>query len=69
VKTRQEFRRVGNFNYAENDPRDAEVTGFSEKIEGQTIIVERKFSTKHYLLPLKESEVYLYSEYPQNPGW
>ena len=69
VKTRQEFKRVGNYNFAENDPRDAEVTGFNPTISGQTIIVERKFGTKHYLLPLKESDVYLYSEYPQNPGW
>lgn len=69
VKTRQEFKRVGNYDFANNDPRDAEVTGFDPTINGQTIIVERRFGTKHYLLPLKEKEVYLYSEYPQNPGW
>ena len=69
VKTRQEFKRVGNYDFAENDPRDAEVTGFDPTVSGQTVIVERKFGTKHYLLPLKESDVYLYSEYPQNPGW
>ena len=64
IKTRQEFKRVGNFDYAKQDPRDAEVTGWSE-----TVILERKFGTKHYLLPFKEKEVYLYSEFPQNPGW
>ena len=69
VKTRQEFKRVGNFDYANEDPRNAEVTGFDPTIKGQTIIVERQFGTKHYLLPLKEKDVYLYSEYPQNPGW
>ena len=69
VKTRQEFRRVGDYDFANNDPRDAEVTGFDPTISGQTIIVERKFGTKHYLLPLKEKDVYLYDEYPQNPGW
>ncbi|MBO4826668.1 MAG: RagB/SusD family nutrient uptake outer membrane protein [Prevotella sp.] len=69
VKTRQEFKRVGNYDFVNNDPRDAEVTGFSATINGQTVIVERQFSTKHYLLPLKESDVYLYSDYPQNPGW
>jgi len=63
-KTRQEFYRVGNFDYAKNDPRDAEVTGWSE-----SVIVERSFGTKHYLLPLKDAETYLYAEYPQNPGW
>ena len=69
VKTRQEFKRVGNYDFSKNDPRDAEVTGFDPTIGGQTKIVERKFGTKHYLLPLKEKEVYLYAEYPQNPGW
>ena len=37
IKTSQEFRRVGNFDYSKNDPRDAEVTGWSEKV-----IVERQ---------------------------
>ena len=69
VKTRQEFKRVGNYDFTKNDPRDAEVTGFDPQIKGQTVIVERRFGTKHYLLPLKEKEVYLYSEFPQNPGW
>lgn len=64
IKTSQEFKRVGNFDYAKNDPRDAEVTGWSEKT-----IVTRDFSEKHYLLPLKESDVYLYPEFGQNPGW
>ena len=64
IKTSQEFKRVGNFDYTKKDPRDAEVTGWSEKT-----IVTRKFSDKHYLLPLKESDVYLYPEFGQNPGW
>ncbi len=69
VKTRQEFKRVGNYDYENNDPRDAEVTGYDPTIAGQTVIVERKLASKHYLLPFKEKEVYLYSEFPQNPGW
>lgn len=64
IKTRQEFNRVGDFDYTKNDPRDAEVNGWSE-----TVILERSFGTKHYLLPLKDGETYLYAEYPQNPGW
>ena len=64
VKTRQEFKRVGNFDFTKNDPRDAEGTGWSE-----TVIVERAFELKHYLLPLKDEDVYLYGDYPQNPGW
>lgn len=64
IKTSQEFKRVGNYDFTKNDPRDAEVTGWSEKR-----IVTRDFSEKHYLLPLKESDVYLYSGFGQNPGW
>ena len=64
IKTSQEFRRVGNYDFTKNDPRDAEVTGWSEKT-----ILTRDFSEKHYLLPLKQSDVYLYPEFGQNPGW
>lgn len=64
IKTRQEFRRVGNYDYENQDPRYAEVTGWDE-----TVIVERNLSTKHYLLPLKDSDVTLYKEFSQNPGW
>lgn len=64
IKTSQEFRRVGNYDFTKNDPRDAEVTGWREKT-----ILTRDFSEKHYLLPLKQSDVYLYPEFGQNPGW
>lgn len=65
VKTRQEFKRVDpNYDFAKKDPRDEEVSGWSE-----TQILERPFGKKHYLLPLKESEVYLNDQYRQNPGW
>lgn len=64
IKTSQEFRRAGNFDYKKNDPRDAEVTGWSEEV-----IVERKFDKKHYLFPFKNDDVYLYEDFGQNPGW
>ena len=64
IKTSQEFRRVGNYDFTKKDPRDAEVTGWSQKT-----ILTRDFSEKHYLLPLKQSDVYLYPEFGQNPGW
>jgi len=64
IKTSQEFRRVGDYDYKKNDPRDAEVTGWSE-----TVIVERKFDKKHYLFPFKDDDVYLYEGFTQNPGW
>ena len=64
IKTSEEFKRVGNYDFTKKDPRDAEVTGWSEKT-----ILTRDFSEKHYLLPLKQSDVYLYPEFGQNPGW
>lgn len=64
IKTSQEFKRVGNYDFTKNDPRDAEVTGWSEKT-----ILTRDYSEKHYLLPLKQDDVYLYPEFGQNPGW
>ena len=64
IKTSQEFKRVGDFDYTKKDPRDAEVAGWSEMT-----FLTRDFTEKHYLLPLKQSDVYLYPEFGQNPGW
>lgn len=64
IKTSQEFTRAGNYDFVKDDPRDAEVAGWKEET-----ILERKFSAKHYLLPFKEDDVYLYKEFNQNPGW
>ena len=64
-KYSHEFTRVHDADwYKKNDPRDAEVVGLQKKL-----IVERKFDTKHYWFPLPDSEVYLYEDFPQNPGW
>ena len=67
IKTSQEFDRVHDaewYTSGENDPRDAQVANFRE-----VVILERVFGTKHYWLPLPDSEVYLYEEFSQNPGW
>ncbi len=64
VKTSQEFNRVGSYDFVNNDPRDAEVNSWHEET-----ILERNFSAKHYLLPFKEADVFLYKEFSQNPGW
>ncbi len=64
IKTAQEFTRVGDFDFVTNDPAEAQVAGWSERV-----IVERKYQVKHYLLPFKNSDVTLYPEFNQNPGW
>lgn len=67
VKTSQEFTRVNKDEWYEdeaNDPRDAEVAGWSEKV-----ILTRNFGTKHYWFPLPDDQVHFYEDYSQNPGW
>ncbi|MBE6238955.1 MAG: RagB/SusD family nutrient uptake outer membrane protein [Bacteroidales bacterium] len=64
-KYSQEFDRVHDADwYKKNDPRDAQVANFREEL-----ILERVFGTKHYWFPLPDDEVYLYEDFPQNPGW
>jgi hypothetical protein len=56
------FDRAGTFSTT--DPQDNAVKNLREEI-----ILERKFTTKHYWLPLKTSDVTLYPGFNQNPGW
>jgi len=35
----------------------------------ERIILERRFNSKHYWLPLKVVDVSMYLAFPQNPGW
>ncbi len=64
-KYSHEFTRVHDEDwYKTNDPKDAEVIGLQK-----ALIIERAFDTKHYWFPLPDSEVYLYEDFPQNPGW
>lgn len=62
IKTSQEFVRVGEFN--EDDPTQNRVSNFSE-----STILQRNFTNKHYWMPLKTSDVTIYPEFIQNPGW
>nr|WP_321408615.1 RagB/SusD family nutrient uptake outer membrane protein [uncultured Carboxylicivirga sp.] len=65
VKTSHEFDRVETLEwFKENDCKDARVANFREEV-----ILTRNFGTKHYWLPLKVSDVSLYPEFNQNPGW
>ncbi len=64
IKTSQEFTRDPGFNPATDDASEARVIGWSEKE-----ILTRNFTSKHYWLPLKVSDVTIYPEFYQNPGW
>ncbi len=50
--------------YLTNDPADAEVKNFSEKV-----ILTRNFTAKHYWLPFKKKDTEVYAAFAQNPGW
>lgn len=60
-----EFDRLENDDfYKNNDPKEAQVANYRHEL-----LVKRVFGTKHYWFPLPDDDVYLYPEFPQNPGW
>lgn len=61
-KTRIAFNRTGTFNTT--DPTVNEVVNLREEVAFQ-----RSYESKHYWFPLKVSDVTLYPEFYQNPGW
>lgn len=62
IKTSFEFDRAGEFNT--EDPSENRIINMREEI-----ILERNFTSRHYWLPLKVTDVSLYPEFYQNPGW
>ncbi|SFD67312.1 RagB/SusD family nutrient uptake outer membrane protein [Flavobacterium phragmitis] len=62
LKKSIEFDRAGTLDV--NNPSQNKVLNIRE-----VVILERKFSEKHYWLPLKNADVNMYVEFPQNPGW
>ncbi len=62
LKTSVEFDRAGVLNTT--DPTQNRVLNLHENV-----ILERKFTTKHYWLPLKNVDCNMYLEFKQNPGW
>lgn len=62
LKKSVEFDRSPSFSTA--DPKNNRVLNLRE-----TVILERKYSEKHYWLPLKNADANMYLEFPQNPGW
>lgn len=58
IKTAHEFDRVGT-------------VGTATKVKNLRVktLLERKYSEKHYWLPLKVKDVSMYPEFKQNPGW
>lgn len=62
IKTAIEFDRGADFST--DDPEHNTVLNLTERV-----VVERKFNSKHYWLPLKRIDTNIYLEFDQNPGW
>lgn len=63
LKTSLEFDRAPGYDKTK-DPKLNKVLNLRE-----TVILERKFTSKHYWLPLKNADCNMYLEFKQNPGW
>lgn len=64
LKTKIEFNRAPTDNYNKEQPQENEILNLREEV-----LVERKFTDRHYWLPLLKDDVYLYEGFGQNPGW
>lgn len=62
IKKSIEFNRDLSFSTA--NPKANKVLNIRE-----TVILERNLSEKHYWFPLKNTDVNMYLEFSQNPGW
>lgn len=65
-KQKVEFTRAESIDPSAKgyDPSTLKVNDFRNED-----ILTRKFSAKHYWLPLKKSDCLIYPEFKQNPGW
>ncbi|MFD2034725.1 RagB/SusD family nutrient uptake outer membrane protein [Belliella marina] len=62
AKTAMEFDRAEALNT--EVPSDTRIVNLRERV-----IINRNYDDKHYWLPFKVSDVSLYPEFDQNPGW
>lgn len=63
IKTSQEFDRAAMLD-PKVDSKENAIRNWREEV-----IVTRNLSSKHYWLPFKTSDVTIYPEFSQNPGW
>lgn len=63
LKTSLEFNRAPDSELG-GDPAEMRVVNLREEV-----LLERPLAERHYWLPLKVSDVTLYPEFRQNPGW
>lgn len=66
LKKAVEFDRAGDVpnSVLYTDPKNGHVKNFRE-----TILFERQFGQRHYWFPFQLSDVNIYADFKQNPGW
>jgi hypothetical protein len=66
LKKAIEFDRAGDVSSTElqANPENGHVLNFRE-----TVLLERQLGVKHYWFPFLKSDVNMYKEFKQNPGW
>lgn len=64
LKTGIQFDRATQEQEIFADPKNARVLNLREEV-----LLEREFGQRHYWFPFLQSDVDMYSEFEQNPGW
>jgi len=64
LKKAVEFDRDTPNNDIYANPRNAKVKNFRERV-----LFQRQLGERHYWMPFLTSDVNLYSDFKQNPGW
>jgi len=64
IKTAIQFDRAEKVNFNKVDPKANKVLNIKD-----VVILERKYTEKHYWLPIKRADVNIYPGFYQNPGW
>lgn len=64
LKTKIEFDRVDPDNYNYDEPQENAIKNLKE-----VVLLERKYTNRHYWFPLPKKDVQMYEGFNQNPGW
>jgi hypothetical protein len=64
LKTGIEFDRAEPVNFNKSNPENNKVLNLRD-----VVVLERKYTEKHYWFPLVKVDASMYLEFPQNPGW
>lgn len=64
LKTKIEFDRADPKNYNYDQPEENAIKNLRE-----VVLVERKYTDRHYWYPLPKNDVNMYEGFYQNPGW